>query len=154
VQYYEINSLSIDMFMQRHSNGDTLGDVRPIQLHFSSYCRNFYVFGNDTWDIQADDIEQTDGMLPLTSADAGGRGRALVPGDAVLTRGVCHGAVYYNLTKSDPYGPFNTSDPDSLNDAFQRLVRLLQLLRPLALLPPPLPLLLVSVLTPFLRHRA
>lgn len=32
-------------------------------------------------------------------------------------------AVYYNLTQDDPFGPFNASDPDSLNDAFQRLAR-------------------------------
>jgi len=31
--------------------------------------------------------------------------------------------VYYNLTQDDPFGPFNASDPDSLNDAFQRLAR-------------------------------
>ncbi len=61
VQYYDVNNVAIDMYMQRHSDRDTLGDVRPIQLHYSSYCRNFFVFENDTWDIQADDIEQTDG---------------------------------------------------------------------------------------------
>jgi len=90
--YYDVNNVAIDMYMQRHSDRDTLGDVRPIQLHYSSYCRNFFVFENDTWDIQADDIEQTD--------------------------------VYYNLTQDDPFGPFNASDPDSLNDAFQRLVKM------------------------------
>lgn len=90
--YYDVNNVAIDMYMQRHSDRDTLGDVRPIQLHYSSYCRNFFVFDNDTWDIQADDIQQTD--------------------------------VYYNLTQDDPFGPFNASDPDSLNDAFQRLVKM------------------------------
>jgi SPX domain protein involved in polyphosphate accumulation len=65
VQYYDVNNVAIDMYMQRHSDRDTLGDVRPIQLHYSSYCRNFFVFENDTWDIQADDIQQTDGASRL-----------------------------------------------------------------------------------------
>jgi len=55
------------MFMQRHLDMNSLGDVNPILMITTLYKDNFFLFENDTWDIQANNLDQIDGALLFTS---------------------------------------------------------------------------------------
>jgi len=64
--YYNINQLAVDMFMQRHLDMNSLGDVNPILMITTLYKDNFFLFENDTWDIQANNLDQIDVVSNLT----------------------------------------------------------------------------------------
>ncbi len=55
------------MFMQRHTDGDNEGEVRPIRMAYSAYVHPFFRITNTSWDIDADNTDEYDGKFRIFS---------------------------------------------------------------------------------------
>ncbi len=53
------------MFMQRHTDEDNEGEVRPIRMAYSAYVHPFFRITNTSWDIDADNTDEYDGMFHI-----------------------------------------------------------------------------------------